>query len=124
MPFEDTLGVRVLHRHEDGVTVELGIKDEFINSVGILHGGVIASFADEAAWHALTNHYGDRACTTTELKVNYLRPLTGSAVTARARLVQTGKTLCVSQIDISDAAGKLAALAIVTYMLLPPRNPG
>ncbi|MFN7918464.1 MAG: PaaI family thioesterase [Bryobacteraceae bacterium] len=123
MPFEDSLAVRVTERHADGVTVELAIREEFINAVGILHGGVIAALADEAAWHGLNHHYGDRACTTTELKVNYLRPVTGDRVSARVRLVQTGKTLCVSQIDMSGNDGKLAALAVVTYMLLPVKTP-
>jgi uncharacterized protein (TIGR00369 family) len=52
------------------------------------------------------------------LKVNYLRPIMGEKAVARAYLVRAGKTLCVSRVDILDDANQLAAIAIVTYMLL------
>jgi acyl-coenzyme A thioesterase PaaI-like protein len=42
----------------------------------------------------------------------------GEKAIARAYLVRAGKTLCVSRIDIFDDARNLAAIAIVTYMLL------
>ena len=45
---------------------------------------------------------GTRQSTTTELKVNYLRPIGGTLVSARAYLVRAGKTLCVSRVDIFD----------------------
>ncbi len=67
----------------------------------------------------IENHFGKPTnCTTTELKVNYLRPITGEKCIARAYLVRAGKTLCVSRIDMFDDANNLAAIAIVTYMLL------
>lgn len=85
----------------------------------MLHGGITATIADEAAWHAIENYFGKPTnCTTTELKVNYLRPITGEKAVARAYLVRAGKTLCVSRVDILDDASQLAAIAIVTYMLL------
>ena len=59
-----------------------------------------------------------RKSTTTELKVNYLRPIVGKKVIARAYLVRAGKTLCVSRVDIFDEKKKLSAIGIVTYMLL------
>lgn len=121
MTFEDTLGVKPIRKHKDGVTVELALRPELMNPSGILHGGVIASIADEAAWHALCHQYGEAAggkCTTTELKVNYLRPITGKKSTARAVVVKAGRTLCVFRIDIFGPDKKLAALATVTYMLL------
>ena len=84
-----------------------------------MHGGITATLADEAAWHAIENHFGKPTnCTTTELKVNYLLPIAGEVVVARAYLVRAGKTLCVSRVDIRDDAKRLAAIAIVTYMLL------
>jgi uncharacterized protein (TIGR00369 family) len=120
MPFEHTLNLRVTETHPDGVTVEFDLLPAYLNSHGVLHGGVTASIADEAAWHAIENHfgYGARKSTTTELKVNYLRPIEGKIVSARARLVRAGKTLCVSQVDISDEKNNLAGIAIVTYILL------
>jgi uncharacterized protein (TIGR00369 family) len=119
LPFEHHLKLTVAERHADGVTIHFPLSPDFLNSHGVLHGGIAATIADEAAWHAIENHFGKPTnCTTTELKVNYLRPITGKTVIARAYLVRAGKTLCVSRIDIFDDTNNLAAIAIVTYMLL------
>ena len=119
MSFETNLKLKVAERHPDGVTIHFPITPNFINSHGVLHGGITATIADEAAWHAIENHFGKPTnCTTTELKVNYLRPIMGEVATARAYLVRAGKTLCVSRVDIFDEANNLAAISIVTYMLL------
>ena len=120
MAFEHSIGLRVVRAHRDGVTVAFPLREEFLNSNGVLHGGVIAAIADEAAWHALT-HGSERPpnMTTTELKVNYLRPFTGKKVTARAYVLRAGKTLSVTRVDLLDAQKRLSAIAVVTYMLLP-----
>lgn len=119
MAFEHSLLIRVARKHADGVTVECPLREELLNSTGVLHGGVTASIADEAAWHALIHAYrGERPMTTTELKVNYLRPIAGKKVIARAYVLRTGKTLGVTRVDLFDAQRKLAAVAVVTYMLL------
>ncbi len=117
--FEHDLGVRVIRKHKDGVTVAVRLRPGLLNSQGVLHGGVTASIADEAAWHAIIHHFREeRPCTTTELKVNYLRPIAGGKATARAYLLRAGKTLCVSRVDIFDEKQRMAGTAIVTYMLL------
>lgn len=120
LAFENSLGLAIVERHDDGVTVHVPIRPDLLNGQGVMHGGVIASIADEAAWNAIENHFGERAklTTTTELKVNYLRPLVGEKVVARAFLLKAGKTLCVSRVDMSDDQGRLGAVAIVTYIIL------
>ena len=118
--FENTLGLRLVKRHKDGVTLECPIRPDILNGVGVMHGGVLASIADEAAWHVILDALGtkDRNMTTSELKVNYLRPIAGKKVIARGYVVKMGRTLCVTRIDLMDDQKKLGALAIVTYMLL------
>jgi uncharacterized protein (TIGR00369 family) len=119
MAFEHSLAIRVTRNHADGVTVEFSLRDDFLNSNGVLHGGVIASIADEAAWHAMIHAYqGDRPATTTELKINYLRPFSGKKMTARAYALRAGKTLFVTRVDLFDGQKKLSAVGLVTYMLL------
>jgi uncharacterized protein (TIGR00369 family) len=119
MAFEHSLAIRVTRKHADGVTVEFSLRDDFLNSNGVLHGGVIASIADEAAWHAMIHAYqGDRPATTTELKINYLRPFSGKKMTARAYALRAGKTLFVTRVDLFDGQKKLSAVGLVTYMLL------
>src|SRR5690349_7074897 len=89
MSFEHQLNLRVAQKHDDGVTVHFDLLPQYLNSQGVMHGGITATLADEAAWHAIENHfgYGNRLSTTTELKVNYLRPIGGEFVAARAHLV-------------------------------------
>ncbi len=119
MAFEDGLPIRVARKRQDGVDVECDIRDDLLNESGALHGGVVASIADEAVWHAMINHFGERRpAVTTELKVNYLRPIHGAKVVAKADLVHAGRTLCVGRVDIFDTRQQLMAVAIVSYMLL------
>jgi uncharacterized protein (TIGR00369 family) len=119
MAYEHSLSVKVVRKHRDGVTVEVPLRDDLLNSNGVLHGGVTAAIADEAAWHALIHeHKGHREMTTTELKVNYLRPMAGKKVVARAYILRVGKTLGVTRVDMFDAHKKLSAVAVVTYMML------
>ena len=119
MSFENKIRVQVIKKHRDGVTVECPLAPELMNSARVLHGGVIATVADEAAWHALIHAYKDkRPMTTTELKVNYLRPIVGKKMSARAYVVRAGKTLGVTRVDVFDSERRLAAVSIVTYMLL------
>src|SRR5258708_33772690 len=119
MAFEHQLNLRVVEKHLDGVTIHFDLLPQYLNSNGVLHGGVTASLADEAAWHAIENHhgYGVRQSTTTELKVNYLRPIAGNKGSARAYLVVPGKKQCVSRVAIFDEKERRAAIRTVTYTL-------
>jgi acyl-CoA thioesterase len=118
-PFNKHLGIRLKQVHKDGVTIECPIRAESANLHGTLHGGITATLADVAAGFASLARYGGQPLTTVELKLNYLLPVSGKFVRARSRILRAGRSLCVSQVDIITQERKLAAIAIVTYMLLP-----
>ena len=119
MPFNKLLGVRITRRHSDGVTIECKVREELLNVAGVVHGGVLASLTDTAMGIGLHNHFGGRRpITTTDLKINYLRPVKHGKVVARSHILRAGKKLCVGRVDVFDAERNLAAVAIVTYMIL------
>jgi len=119
MPFNKLIGIRVMRRHSDGVTIECKMRDDHKNVAGVMHGGVAATMADAAVGIALASHFqGRRPCTTTDLKINYLRPIAEGKIVARSHLLRVGKQLCVGRVDMFDSQRKMVAVAIVTYMLL------
>lgn len=118
MPFHRLLGIRPVAEHDDGVTVELTVREDLLNIDGVLHGGVAAALADVAVGRALIRNYGrGRRVATVELKINYLRAVRKGKVTARGRLIKSGKTLAVGRAELFDDAGEQVAEALVTYMV-------
>ena len=118
-PFHQLLGIRLVRIHRDGVTIDCKLRPELLNASGVLHGGVTATLADAAVGMAITQRAGRTgAATTVEMKLNYLRPVSGRRITARARLLRVGSTLCVGRVDMFDDANELVSTALVTYMLL------
>ena len=119
MAFEHDLGLKMVRKHKDGVTCALVVRPDHMNSNGVMHGGVVASIADEAAWYTIIAALGtEKPMTTSELKVNYLRPIAGKRATARGYLLKLGRMLSVTRVDIFDDKKKLAAHATVTYAML------
>ena len=114
--FNHYLGIRISRKHANGVTVECPMRKELLNFAGVLHGGVTATLADVAVGQALMQR--GHKTTTVELKINYLRPVSGSKVTARSHLLRIGKRLSTARVDVFDDKKNLAAVALVTYMLL------
>jgi uncharacterized protein (TIGR00369 family) len=123
IPFNEFLGLEVFRAHRDGVTLRCRVRQELLNSQGVLHGGVTASLADVAVGVAIQHRFrGTRSISTVELKVSYFLPVTSGVLLARARLLRVGSTLCVGRVDLADTKGNLVGTAIVTYIFLDARG--
>jgi uncharacterized protein (TIGR00369 family) len=116
-PFIQLLRIRLTRLQADGVTLECPTGPDLYNVIGTLHGGVTATMADTAAGFAIARELGGiKAITTVDLKINYFRPVTGGKLFARARVIRTGRTLCVAAVDLSDDQKRAIATALVTYI--------
>lgn len=90
------------------------------------HGGILMTIADSIACFAVLTLTGEeQALTTTDMNIRFLAACL-SDVTAVARVIKRGRTMCPVAIDLFDASGLHVAVAQVNYMLLPrmPRRQG
>lgn len=86
------------------------------------HGGLLMTVADTTAcWAILTRAGAEARLTTTDMNIRFLAPCL-SDLTAKARLIKFGRTLCPVEVNLFDAAGRHVAVAQVTYMLLSRRG--
>jgi uncharacterized protein (TIGR00369 family) len=87
-------------------------------------GGAIALIAETALVAAVqTTLEPGASFAPFDLKVNFLRPVKadGRDLTARGTVVHRGKSLAVANSEVSNADGKLVAVAGGTSMILPGR---
>ena len=89
------------------------------NVMGTLHGGVVATLADTAMGFAFatTLHEGE-SFATLEIKINFLRPVWESALTASAHVVHRGKTTGLVDCRVTDERDRLIAHATSTCLVL------
>lgn len=89
------------------------------NPMGTLHGGVLCDLADGAMGMAFASTLADaESFTTLELKINYLRPVWRTHLTADARVVRRGRDVGLAECDVLDGDGALVARASSTCMVL------
>ena len=105
---------------EDGKAVfELQAGPQHANPMGTLHGGVLCDVADAAMGVAYASTLGEgETFTTLELKINFLRPFRNGTLTATARVVKAGRTIGLTECDVTDPEGRLIARAMSTCMTL------
>lgn len=95
------------------------VRDGTLDGIFVsLHGGALMALADTAACFAIQTLIGvEDTLTTTDMNIRFLAPAL-DRVTATARVIKAGRTLCPTEISLTDSAGKLLAVAQVTYMRL------
>jgi uncharacterized protein (TIGR00369 family) len=119
-PVSKLIGFRMIEAGEGRIVMELAIREEHTSPPGSAHGGVLVDVADAAMGCA----YGtlldtEETWTTVELKVNYLRPAwAGDTVRAEGRVVHAGRTLSLTECDVTNQDGKLLARLSSTLMRL------
>jgi len=120
IPFWKYLGIKV-HKVENGyVELYLPFKKELGQVHGNMHGGALATLLDTAGAVAVRSTINHEVVNTTEMKINYLRPVTPdqSAVIASGRVIHAGETLGVSNVELRNSEEKLVAAGIGTYIVL------
>jgi len=93
---------------------------EHYNPIGTVHGGYAATLLDSCVGCAIhTMLPGDRAYTTLELKVNYIRPMTVDTgpVRAEGKVVSLTRQVGIAEGRITDWRGKLYAFATTTCLI-------
>jgi uncharacterized protein (TIGR00369 family) len=105
---------------DESCIVEFAVRDFMYNPQGSLHGGVIAMALDISMGHLIKHSVG-RPGITLEMKTQYLRPATSGRVRCEGRFLRRGRTINYLEARMTDADGKLLALATSTWQLLPER---
>ena len=118
-PVAKLIGFRLTAVDHGSAVFELEAGPEHRNPMGTLHGGVLCDVADAAMGVAYASTLADgESFTTLELKINFLRPFWDGTLTATARVVKAGRTIGLTECDVTDADGRLIARAMSTCMTL------
>ena len=103
-PFSVLLGAELTGFSEGSVELKVPIRDDLKQQHGFLHGGVISYAADNALTYAGGSVLGPDVITS-EFKINYMRPVTGNFIVARATVIHAGKNQAVCRCDVYAVTG-------------------
>ncbi|MEX1254266.1 MAG: PaaI family thioesterase [Dehalococcoidia bacterium] len=109
-PYYQAMGMELAAMEEGRVVLRVVVQPSHLNADGIVHGGVLPAIADGAMGNALRTLHGDAQVLTAEVHLHYLRPVTGGALLADGRVVQSGRRLSFAEVEIRDeASGRAVA---------------
>jgi uncharacterized protein (TIGR00369 family) len=112
----ELLGFDVESVHDGRAIFRLDVRPKHKQIHGVVHGGILAALADTtAAIAAYTVIPRGTELATLELKINYLEPVPGGRVKADAKVLRSGRNFIVTECDIFNETGSLAAKAILTF---------
>ena len=118
-PVATLVGMRLVSAERGHTVFELEAGPQHANPMGTLHGGILCDVADAALGTAWVSTLADgETFTTLELKINFLRPVWTGTLRAEGRVVHGGRTIGMTECDVTDADGRLVARATSTCMTL------
>jgi len=114
------MGMRLEALEPGYARVSMAVKPEHLNFHGMAFGGIIMSLADHAFGYAAnTLAYPSVA---SQFNMHFLEGAReGETLTAECRVVKNGRRISVSDIRVTNAGGKLIALATGTTVPVKPR---
>ncbi len=114
------LGYRLREIDQGCVVFEFEPAEYHYNPFASVHGGIISTVLDSAMTSAvLTTLPAGIACSTIEIKVNFVRPITTRTGTLRieGKVVHGGSRIAIAEGRVTDAHDKLCAFAVSTCMV-------
>ena len=118
-PVAGLVGFRILEVEPGRAVFEMETGPQHANPMGTLHGGILCDLADAAMGIAFASTLEEgQTFTTLELKINFLKPVWNARLRADARVVKRGRTVGMTECDVTDESGSLIARASSTCMAL------
>jgi uncharacterized protein (TIGR00369 family) len=120
------VGYRIAALAVGRVCYELVPEEAHYNPFATVHGGILATLMDSALTAAVISTLPrGRSCSTAEIKVNFLRPVTAETgrLVCEAQLVHAGRRLAAAEGKVRDHQGRLCAMGICSCLLFDTDGP-
>ena len=121
-PFTDPWEPLYSKRAEKGVTMGLRLDRPHTNSRGLIHGGLIASLADNSMGYSCAQVMGGTSSLVTiSLAVDFIGSAQlGQWLAVESEAIRTGSTICFAQ-SLIKADDAVIARASATFRVVPKK---
>ena len=107
--FSKWLGIQILEIKEGYSKTSMEVREEMINGLGIVHGGVTFSLADSTFAFACNNR--NNLSVALDTSINFLKPVhVGDTLIAEAIEIHNGKSTGLYHITISNQRDHVVAV--------------
>ena len=133
VPFNRWLGIEIEECDTEHAVLSMAMRPEFIGNYvrGVMHGGVISSFLDAtgglvALLGAIERTPSGRLAEklarfnrlgTIDLRIDYLRPGTGTRFFAKGYLLRSGSRVAVTRMELHNEDDVLIAVGTGAYVV-------
>lgn len=119
-PLVRLLGIEILEMGQGRVRLSMGVKEEHLNSLGTIHGGVIAALNDVACGIAVNTLLIPHATSVTlDLRVEFIRSISQGTITCEGGVSEKKTQVAFAHSRIMDERGRLLSTASATYFVRP-----
>lgn len=116
-PIASFLNMRLLELSEGYAKVVMKLKPEYGNFNGMIFGGIIMSLADQAFAYATNSVITPNVAS--QFNIHFVASANANdELTAECRVVKSGRRVCISEMTVTNQAGKLIAKATGTTIPL------
>jgi len=107
----------------DHIIMKAPMSEKNMRPGGFISGPSQMMLADHMAYAVIFTRLGlTPMAMTSNLNIDFLRPLTGDIITVEGKMIKIGRSLAVISVEIwGDSPQKISSRATVTYVL--PQNP-
>ncbi|MDQ6608452.1 MAG: hydroxyphenylacetyl-CoA thioesterase PaaI [Bacteroidota bacterium] len=107
--FSQWLGVKILAVQEGYSKIRMTVRDEMVNGLGVIHGGIAFSLADSAFAFACNNR--NNLSMALDTSITFIKPTkSGDVLTAEAKELHNGRSTGLYLITIINQNGEQVAL--------------
>jgi acyl-CoA thioesterase len=117
-PYARSLGVGLVSVTDEEIVVQMTVREDHVNFLGVGHGGMVFSLAD-CAFSLASNNAGDRAVAIDTHLVLTAATRSGDRLTASATETSRGRTLGTYRVDVTRDDGRTVALFTGTVHITP-----
>ena len=105
----------------DHIIMRAPMGEQNMRPGGFISGPTQMALADHIAYAVIFTRLGiTPMALTSNLNIDFLRPLQGDSVTVEGRMVKLGRSLAVIAVEIKGISDKVSSRATVTYALPQP----
>jgi acyl-CoA thioesterase len=115
-PFANSIGIKSKILEEGKAECTLNLEEKHMRLGHIVNGGVICALVDMAGGTAVLS-ISKKNQVTTNLDINFLRPIAKSPARAVGEIVKKGRNICVVKVEVFDGEGKLCAYATGSWYI-------